>query len=120
MRATVVDWRAGPVKALVEPRVAAGDPIRALTGPARHAGSAAGPGAGHDVGKTVAVDVAGRHGDPAPEADVVREEGAHHLPGRAVEDLDVRPAAGAGPGDDVRQPVAGHVPRRHAHAPRER
>src|SRR5207253_2623409 len=70
---------------------------------------AAGPGAGDHLGPAVAVGVAGGDVDAAGEARVVGEPARHELAGGAVEDLDVRPAAGAGGGDDVRHLVAGHV-----------
>src|SRR5204862_6308688 len=63
--------------------------------------AAAGAGPGDDVGEAVAVDVAHGHVDAAAEAGVVGEEGADEGAGLAVDDLEVRPAAGPGAGDDA-------------------
>src|SRR5438105_876477 len=41
------------------------------------------------------------HEDAAEEADIIREKAADFGLVGAAEDLDMRPAAGAGPGDDV-------------------
>ena len=71
-------------------------------------GAAAGAGAGDDVGAAVAVDVAGGDADAAGEAGGVGEEARRSARCRlgAAEDLDMRPAAGAGAGDDVGEAVA--------------
>src|SRR5204862_13079 len=62
---------------------------------------AAGADAGDDVGEAVAVHVAGRHVHAASEVRGVGHELADQVAGPAVEDLDVRAAAGAGRGDEV-------------------
>src|SRR5207237_1129106 len=82
-----------------------------------HLGAAARAGAGDDVRPAVAVDVAGRDEDAAGEGRGVGVEAPHDV--RRVargERLDVRPAAGAGPGDDVVHAVAVDVGRGDAHA----
>ena len=76
--------------------------------------AAAGPGPGDDVGIAVAVDVAGGHAHAAGESGGIGEEVVDDVIVGAAEDLDVRPAAGAGPGNDVGLAVAvdvadGHV-----------
>src|SRR5205807_1367130 len=43
-------------------------------------------------------------------------EAGDHLAGDTVENLDVRPASGAAPGDDVRRAVAVDVPHGNGHA----
>src|SRR5207249_2820702 len=75
---------------------------------------AAGARPGDDVGQAVAGDVAGRHGDAAAEAGPVGKVAFQQRAVLAAKDLDVRPAAGARPGDDVSEAVAidvadGHV-----------
>src|SRR5207245_2763787 len=76
-------------------------------------GAPAGPGSGDDVGLAVAVQVGGRDEDSAAKRRVVGVEtpqGPGDLGRRGpVEDAHVGPAAGAGPCDDVRLPVAGDV-----------
>src|SRR5439155_20754208 len=63
-------------------------------------GEAADAGAGEDVGNAVAVHIAGRYANPAGERRIVGEETELQRAGLGVEDLDVRPAAFAGPGHD--------------------
>src|SRR5262249_35180680 len=79
-------------------------------------GSAAGVGADDHVGVAVAVHVSGRD---VAAAGKIRVEG-HEVSQRgavlAAEDDDVRPAAGAGGADDVREAVVVHVADGHAHA----
>src|SRR5439155_10781348 len=81
--------------------------------------AAAGAGRGDDVGETVAVHIPGRDADAAPERRIVSEEAEQRLAGDAVEDLDVRPAALVGGGDDVRMAVAVDVAGGHEDAAAE-
>src|SRR6516162_8247718 len=78
--------------------------------------AAAGHRAGDDVGLAVAVDVTGRDVDAAGEARGVSVVTGEHLAGERVERLDVRPAAGAGAGDDIGLAATGEVPGRDADA----
>ena len=76
-------------------------------------GPAAATSPGDDLGHPVAVDVATRDEHPAREGGMVGEEAGqlgHRVPGGVEpEDPDVRPAAGAGAGDDLVTPVAVEV-----------
>src|SRR5437764_664780 len=63
-------------------------------------GFGAGVGPGDYVGETVIVDVAGRHEDTAGEGGGIGEEAGQLRAILAAENLDVRPRARAGPGDD--------------------
>src|SRR5207248_534066 len=74
-----------------------------------HVRAAAGAGPGDGVGPAVAVQVAAGHEHAAGEPRVVGVEAVDFVAVLAVEDLDVRPAEVAGPGDDVADAVAGHV-----------
>src|SRR5262249_59256871 len=82
-------------------------------------GPAAAPGPGHDVAQSVPAQIACGHRAPAGEARVVGEERPQDRAIRTAEDPDVRAAAGAGRGDDVRHAVALDVADRHVHAPGE-
>src|SRR5262245_41044878 len=80
---------------------------------------AARAGAGNDVRLAVAVHVAGRHEHTAAEARPVGHEAVHPRAVAAVEDFDMRAAARAGAGDDVRNAVAGYVADGYVHAAQE-
>src|SRR5207237_9952896 len=66
-----------------------------------HVRPAAGPGPGDDLTLAVPGQVGGRDGDAAVEPRVVGEEAGQGRAGGPVERLDVRPAAGPGPGVNV-------------------
>src|SRR5438132_496704 len=68
--------------------------------------AAAGVGADDDVAETVAVDISSGDVDAAGKARIKSEEARQEGAVLAVEDLDVRPAAGARRGDNVRDVVA--------------
>ena len=82
-------------------------------------GAAPGAGPGDDVRHPIAGHVPGRDEHAARERGVIGEEAAHLRPGDPVEDSDMGAAPGAGPGDDVRHPIAGDVARRHDRPPGE-
>src|SRR5262249_44054152 len=78
-----------------------------------------GAGADDDVRGAVAVDVGRGDVDAAAEGGVERHEAHQQRAGLAVEDLDLRPAAGAGADDDVRHAVAVDIAAGHPHAAEE-
>src|SRR5262249_22829495 len=81
----------------------------------------AGASARDDVGEAIGVDVGGRYGNSAPEGGIIGVEAGHQggagdfavgldlVQMGAVDDLDVRPTAGAGAGDDVEMAVAVYI-----------
>src|SRR5205085_1518291 len=87
-----------------------------LAGEDGDVGPAARVRAADDVREAVAVHVAGRDEDAAGEVLAEGEEAADQLPGLAVVDVDVRPAARPRRGDDVGHAVAVHVADRDADA----
>src|SRR5581483_9159701 len=76
-------------------------------------------GAGNDLGLCVAVYVPGADVHAAGKARGIGEEGRQPVTGLTAEHLDVRPAAGPRPGDDVGRANPLHVPGRDADATRE-
>src|SRR5262249_51835146 len=73
-------------------------------------------GRGDDVRAAVPVDVGGRHERAAGEGCRQGEEVANQLKRLALEDADLRAAAGAGGADDVGHAVAVDVAHGHARA----
>src|SRR5262249_55812734 len=63
--------------------------------------AAAGAGSGNNVRLAVAGDVTGRDAHAAGKSRAVGEEAVQHVVRRSVENLDMRPAAGAGAGHDL-------------------
>src|SRR5262249_17030963 len=84
----------------------AGDPVAVCSAGDLYVRPAAGRGGGDVVSLAVAVHVAGRHLDAAAEGGVVGVEALENGAVLAAERLDVRPAAGAGAGDQVGEAVA--------------
>src|SRR5438034_1114030 len=74
---------------------------------------------GQEAGRFRAGDIAGRYLNAPSERGAVGIEVVQKRSAGATEDLDLRPAAVAGGGDDVGFAVAVDVPGRHEHAPRE-
>src|SRR5262245_44600854 len=102
----------GDEGATEEARVHVSDDLHELAGDAVERPDLGGPaGAGGRDDLVAAVPVHVGHGNPnAPgEADLVREELGDHRAVHPAEDAHVRAAAGAGPGDDVGDPVPVHV-----------
>src|SRR5207244_7711043 len=84
------------------------------------AGRIARPFADNDVAETIAVHVADGGVEPGPRAGVEGEEAGDDLEIDAAENDDLRPAAGAGAGDEVGRAVAVEVAGGHVDAAAER